>query len=343
MKTLDKPLITVVVPCYNSEKRINNVITSLLNQTYPADRLQIIMVDDNSQDNTKSLLEKTASLYPNFEYYACRSKGVSEARNTGIESARGEYIAFVDSDDIVSSNHIENLYNILSSTNAQLAVTAYKKVGNNTRYDKVKFSKIKNKLSIYNRVECAKRFLSQNIEFCVWNKLYITKILRDNDIWFNKDCRYNEDSYFNYLYIKHIECAVCTTATTYYYVQSQNSLVREKFKESRLDMYLSLNAIVKDAYSNFTEVKEYSHSIRVLMGCELIFWIFKSDYANRLVINKVLEYFSEDVKHLKNCKLLKRYRRILIPLIPPLARLLFKKRLNSKKNNAQYTLPTVLN
>ncbi len=343
MNILEMPLITVVVPCYNSGDKLNNVLTSLRNQTYPASRLQIITVDDHSSDNTLSILKENAESFPNFEVFSCRSKGVSEARNTGIENAKGEYIAFVDADDIVSPYHIENLYNIIKKTNTQLAVISYTKVKHTAKYSKIKFKKRrKEKLFVYDKIETAKRFLTQKIEFCVWNKLYITEILRENNIEFNKNCRYNEDSYFNYLYIKQINNAVCDEYGSYYYVQSKNSLVRQKFKESRLDMYLSLNAIVNDAYANFTEVKEYSHSIRALMACELILWIYRSSFSNHLVLNKILSYFSEDVSHLKNCKHMARYRRLLIPIIPPLAKLLLRKRLKPR-GNEEYTLPMFLN
>jgi hypothetical protein len=131
---------------------------------------------------------------------------------------------------------------------------------------------------------------------------------------------------------------VYTTAVTHYYVQTKNSLVRQGFYESRLDAYISLNGIIKDAYENFPEVTDYSHAIRVAMSCDILFFIKLSKYPNSLAIKKIIEYTEEDVKHLKKCKHVARYRRTLIPLVPGAAKLLLCKRL---KNDASlFVLPT---
>lgn len=336
MKTL--PLISVVVPCYNAEKYLHNSLTSLRYQTYP--NLQIITVDDRSSDNTRNILDCNAKHYRNFEVYPCRGKGVSAARNTGIEKAKGEYITFLDCDDIISPYHVENLYNLIKAGNADLAITSFKRARKNSEYEKFKFKRPKNNRAFtLDKTETAKYLLAQKkLDFCVWNKLYKTEILHKNGIEFLETCRFNEDAYFNYIYIKHIEKSVYTPAITHYYVQTKNSLVRQEFTEARLDAYISLNGIIKDAYENFDEIKDYSHATRILMSCYILFTIKLSKYENYRSINKIIEYVTEDVKHLKACKHVAKYRRILLPLLPGAAKSLLRKRLKPK-TRADYFLP----
>lgn len=339
MKNL--PLISVVVPCFNAEKYLHNSLTSLRHQTYT--NLQIITVDDGSRDNTRNILDNNARHYTNFEVYPCRGKGVSAARNTGIEKARGEYITFLDCDDIISPYHVENLYNLIKANDADLAITAFKHAGKKSRYEKFKFKRPKNDHAFtLDKTETAKYLLAQKkFDFCVWNKLYKTEILHKNGIEFVETCRFNEDAYFNYIYIKHIQKSVYTPIVTHYYVQTKNSLVRQSFTEARLDAYISLNGIIKDAYENFDEIKDYSHATRVLMSCYILFTIKLSKYENYHSINKIIEYVTEDVKHLKACKHVAKYRKMLLPLLPGAAKFLLRKRLKPEKACPDYLLPPV--
>ena len=338
---MKKTLISVVMPCYNSERFIINSLISLQNQTYK--NLQIILVDDQSTDNTLSIITDFAKGKDNFEVYVNQKKGVSSARNTGIDKAKGEYIAFMDSDDILSPYHIENLYTALSSTGADLSICAYKKSAYDKTYDKIKFKKPDFKrYELYDKVTATQYFLAQKkFEFSVWNKLYSTKIIKENNVSFVEYCRYNEDSLFNYKYLKVIDKTVFVPFPTYYYVQTKNSLVRRGFNEYKLDAYISLNGILHDAYNNFPEVKEYAHAIRVALTCEILFFIKRSKYNNRRSIRKIIEYATEDCKHLKYCKHVKLYRRLFIPLVPTVAKILLAKRI-SPSIKEEFSLPAWL-
>ena len=89
------PLISVVIPAYNAESYIQSTLDSVFNQTYQ--NIEVIVVDDGSNDSTQSIL----NAYPhNVVVIKTENKGVSHARNTGIDAAKGGWIAFVDSDDI---------------------------------------------------------------------------------------------------------------------------------------------------------------------------------------------------------------------------------------------------
>ena len=118
------PLVSIIMPAYNCERYIAEAITSVINQTYP--NLELIVIDDSSQDNTANIVKKLAlkdmriNLYQNE-----RNMGVSKTRNKGIEIAKGEWIAFLDSDDCWTSDKLEKQMEFIKAhPNALFTYTA---------------------------------------------------------------------------------------------------------------------------------------------------------------------------------------------------------------------------
>ncbi len=110
-----KPLISVIIPTYNREVFLKKVsIPSVLRQTYP--NFELIVVDDHSQDNTEKLIKSWSKKDNRIKYLKnFRKKGVSGARNSGILTAKGEYISFLDSDDEWVPEHLERLLKIMEN------------------------------------------------------------------------------------------------------------------------------------------------------------------------------------------------------------------------------------
>ena len=104
-----KKLVTVVVPIYNVERYLEKCLTSIILQTYK--NLEVILVNDGSTDNSLNICKEFEKEDSRIRIISQENKGLSVARNVGIENAKGEYIAFVDSDDFISCKFIENLYN----------------------------------------------------------------------------------------------------------------------------------------------------------------------------------------------------------------------------------------
>lgn len=100
-------LVSIIVPVYKVEKYLPRCIDSLINQTYK--NIEIILVDDGSPDNSPKLCDEYASKDSRIRVIHKENAGVSEARNTGIDNAKGDYICFVDSDDYVSENYVKLL------------------------------------------------------------------------------------------------------------------------------------------------------------------------------------------------------------------------------------------
>ena len=113
-------LISVIVPIYNVEQFLRPCVDSILNQTYS--NLQIVLVDDGSTDSCPTICDEYASQDDRIFVIHKSNGGLSEARNVGIDIARGSYITFIDSDDVIAVDMIEYLYALLRISNADISV-----------------------------------------------------------------------------------------------------------------------------------------------------------------------------------------------------------------------------
>ena len=120
-----KSLVSIIVPVYNVEKYLKECLDSLIVQTYS--KIEIICVEDYSTDSSLSLLNEYSNKYQQIKIVRHdRNQGLSQARNTGMKYAQGEYIAFVDSDDYVSHNYIEKLVAGLEKNESDLTISLIK-------------------------------------------------------------------------------------------------------------------------------------------------------------------------------------------------------------------------
>lgn len=106
--------ISIVVPVYGVEQYLEECVDSLINQTFKD--IEIILVDDGSPDNCGSICDAFATRYPQIRVIHQENSGLSVARNIGIDSSSGEYICFVDSDDMVAPDYCQRLYELLDGS-----------------------------------------------------------------------------------------------------------------------------------------------------------------------------------------------------------------------------------
>lgn len=120
---MNKPKITVIIPAYNIENLITRCVESVVNQTYPKELTQILVVDDGSTDNTGKVIDELAARYDNVTALHEENGGSSKARNYALSKAEGDYIGFVDSDDYIEPFMYEKLVDALIRNNALMAQT----------------------------------------------------------------------------------------------------------------------------------------------------------------------------------------------------------------------------
>ncbi|WP_338587253.1 glycosyltransferase [Clostridium baratii] len=120
-----KDLISIIVPVYNVEKYLDKCINSIINQTYK--NLEIILINDGSKDNSGEKCECWAQKDNRIKVIHKKNGGLSDARNVGIDNAKGRYISFIDSDDFIDYNMIEILIDNIKKNNCEISVCGYYK------------------------------------------------------------------------------------------------------------------------------------------------------------------------------------------------------------------------
>ena len=205
------PIISIIVPVYNAEKHLDKCINSILNQTFRD--FELILVNDGSTDNSKVICENYSRKDKRVKVISKKNEGVSIARNKGIDVARGKYIMFADSDDWINRDMMENMFKGIQSVD--LVVCGTNIISN----EKVETSNLVNKLALDKKStgQCIKYIIDEVQHRCVWNKIYKTQIIKDNNLKFFDDVKCGEDSIFNFMYFEKINSIKVISEAYYNY------------------------------------------------------------------------------------------------------------------------------
>lgn len=222
MSNTDNPLISVIIPVYNVEKYVDRCIDSVCKQTYT--NLEIIIVDDGSTDNSGVLCENWQKKDDRIIVLHKSNSGLSGARNVGIDISKGEYIAFVDSDDYLLPNMYEELLNLLRKSHADIAHCDF-------RCTNEELPESQDKTEILMSSDEAFLYCAEHNKWSVWCNLYSAYV------W--EHIRFAEGRYFQDA-MSFTEVAakqytwVFTTAKYYIYNVSNVSITRCERTEKHL-------------------------------------------------------------------------------------------------------------
>lgn len=196
------PLISIIIPCYNSELTIQKCIISACNQTYQ--NLEILIIDDGSKDKTSDIVRKFQENDPRINYIYKNNSGVSNTRNLGIKKSKGEFLLFLDSDDYLMPTMIEKLFEAQQKYSVSLVICGYKTVTN----IKQQTNSIPMELCYKTMtIDIAFEDLFWNWQLGQpWNKLFSKK---DINYYFNEDKQNGEDLEFVLQYLKNKKTLVC--------------------------------------------------------------------------------------------------------------------------------------
>ena len=237
--------VSIIVPFYNVENYIEKCLQSLVNQTL--EDVEIILVNDGSQDGTEEIAKQFVEKYPNkIIYLEKENGGLSDARNYAIPHAKGEYIAFLDSDDYVETNMYEEMYNKAKEENLDYVECDFLwEYPNKTLESKGKQYNNKKEMFIYTRV-------------VTWNKLIKREIVQDNHLEFPKGYRY-EDVEFFYKLLPLIHHYGIVQKPFVHYVQRENSI--SNVQNTRTKEIIDVLGHVMKYYKTNNLFEEYKEEI----------------------------------------------------------------------------------
>jgi glycosyltransferase involved in cell wall biosynthesis len=234
-----KPIISIIVPFYNPGEALRRCLDSLLCQTM--DEIEVILVNDGSSDASVKISRQYRDAHPNVILEEGPNRGVSAARNRGLELARGEFIYFCDADDYVAPTLCEYLHSRMISSKAQLATCALVK-GRNLDQVVCNVSASRDEIwdasqvihRWYLPLQRGSRFARENVKGYLPCCLFRRDTIEQEQIRFTTDLSMNEDEVFLMEYLIHVQKAILSDRVLYYYCYSDNSLCANYFIHHRV-------------------------------------------------------------------------------------------------------------
>lgn len=236
------PLVSVIIPIYNIEHYVARCIQSIIDQTYQT--LQIILVNDGATDTSPQICQHFADVDARIDYVSRINGGLSAARNTGLEVTKGEYVLFVDGDDYIAPDHIDELIRATQSTNADIACSGHRAVMPDTTHVHQPLKGPHCTETLTQHQALTRLFYQDGLTTSAWAKLYRRQIL--------EGIRYPEGQIFEdlpttYRVFARAQRITLIHSDTYFYVQRPGSIVSLRNTRARIKALDFANEAVKYA------------------------------------------------------------------------------------------------
>ncbi|WP_077307531.1 glycosyltransferase family 2 protein [Terribacillus halophilus] len=241
--------VTVIVPMYNVETYINETIDSVTSQTI-FDEIELLIVDDCSTDMSLQLAEQQRKVYPSHIKLIRQpvNSGVSACRNTGLSNANGEYIFFLDSDDVLPHDALENLYQAAVRVGADLVTAPFNKLTEG-ELEEAGLTRVFPELSMEGHIDILKDPSILYSIFC-WGKLY-KKSMAEN-ISFPEDISFGEDQTFTITAMLWAKRIYNISEITYHYRNRRDSITKTASTSKALKSSIRVWGIVEDRINSFS-------------------------------------------------------------------------------------------
>jgi glycosyltransferase involved in cell wall biosynthesis len=311
-------LISIIVPVYNVEKYLARCLNSILNQTYK--NLEIVLINDGSTDYSRKICQKYASQDSRIVFIDQINKGVSATRNLGLRVAKGDYIGFIDSDDLIDPEMYEEVMNTALKFDLQIVATNY------YAYERgnLNYQIIRNDLphNIVLGTEQVKEYFLQSyygsflgIVPSICTKIYKTSLLRENNICFNEKLKRAEDFWFNFDVFL-IASKVFVIDKPYYHYFKNDGSAMQRFRENDFKDFIENRTKLLSFNSKLGFIIDYcAFDKGFIIDCnEYVLRAIKTkrkDLALIVLNNKhfqeAYKNFEPDRKHTKAIKLFLRF------------------------------------
>ena len=242
---MNQPLVSIIVPVYNAEIYLGPCLESLRSQTWPD--LEIILVNDGSTDGSGQLCAAAARVDGRIRFLDRPNGGVSAARNAALAAAKGDYLQFSDSDDLLTPDATETLVRAAQVTGADLVISHFFRVDGEKQAQR---GHIKGE-RLLTRQEFAQEMVKAPANYyygALWNKLYRRSIVEKQGLRFAEDVTWSEDFLFNLEYIRHVRLVAAVPQPLYCYHKRPGSLITSqatlrkliRMKRDTFDYYKNL-------------------------------------------------------------------------------------------------------
>lgn len=278
MNIKEQPLISVIVPVYNTERYLPECLDSLLAQTYQ--NFELLLVDDGSPDQCWEILQQYAAQDARVRIFRKENGGVSSARNFGLRQAKGEYIGFVDSDDFVAPQYLEWMYRALRQTNTDLAVCGYRKV--QKEENPMCIAPVAGELEIkvfslaeysfdYTQCEAANQY--------VWRILYKRSLCKE--LYFDEQLFIGEDTFFFAQVLLQAKGLALVKAPLYYYRIWPESVCQRSFTQKHYTAVETWSRIYEMTQQADPLLKNSAEQMLVLACAHAYYRMLEAHYPDK--------------------------------------------------------------
>jgi len=255
---MEKPLISIIIPVYNVKEQLTECVNSILEQSY--EQYELILVDDGSTDGSSELCDQLAKISSKIHVIHKKNGGVSSARNIGLDTACGEFVVFVDSDDIISNTYLELFIN--ASTEADLVIGSLQDIyvdGNGCIYKKkLRKHKAPLKGNLFEEYYSLIDWLRGPVA-----KLYRKSIIDEHHLRFDESLSVAEDQVFNFSYYRFITSYKIEERSLYQYFHydtkiSLSTLYTEKtFSDDLFKMEIEYSFLKEHCPTSYNTIYIY--------------------------------------------------------------------------------------
>ena len=250
-----KPMVSIIVPIYNSEKYLNRCVDSILNQEYSS--FELFLVNDGSTDASGSICDTYAASDARVRVIHKPNTGVSDSRNTAIGLAQGTYLQFLDSDDWITPDATKLLVRAALDHDCDLVISDFYRVVE----DRVSQKGDIEDDGVLTREEFAEHMMENPADFyygVLWNKLYRRDLVEKYHLSMDTDVNWCEDFLFNLEYILHANVFYALQVPIYYYVKRKGSLASQGMSISKtIKMKFMVFEYYNNFYKNLYDEKDY--------------------------------------------------------------------------------------
>lgn len=287
--------ISVIVPVYNADKFLHYCVESVINQTYKD--IELILVDDGSTDNSSELCDQYARKYDFIKVFHKENGGQCSARNVGIKNATGDYISFVDNDDLIHPQYYEIMVKIIKESHCEICTCLRSRINsvediNNKKIEKKHFKIINTKDIIYNElVKCGEY---------VFTSAFHTKLVKSelfNKFIFNEELRDEEDTLLISQFYNNIEKIAFIDEVLYFNIQNKNSITRtDKNKWKNIYYLIKCRKYMLDLFGDYKykNVLISNFIMKILREIGLVY------EGENIEFNEIRDYFISEFKPFKN-------------------------------------------
>ncbi len=262
--TAKNPMVTIIIPVYNVENYMRRCVDSVLNQEYKD--FELFLVDNGSTDSSGTICDEYAGADARVRVIHQKNTGVSDARNTALEEARGTWVQFADSDDWITPDATWQFVKAATENDCDMVISDFYRVAGERFSQKGDIDKE----GLLTREEYASCMMENPADFyygVLWNKFFRRDLIEQFALRMDMSVNWCEDFLFNLEYILHAESIYVLPAPTYYYRKRRGSLAGQGMSISKtINMKMMVFEYYNEFYKKIYDEKDYNRKRRQIYG-----------------------------------------------------------------------------